>query len=580
MMARQMKEQKMLNSLTSRWVVIFVSILLGIFWLSPNFVKYDKDSIFGKTKITEGLDIQGGLHLVMGVDVESVIQERAIRMVKDLNEQIHNAGMATAVANTAGEKKTTIEVLTGGASNKDAVVKMLNDKYSSQLQIVSETADKLELKYFDAILLEMKKQVVSQAIEVIRNRIDEFGVSEPSITAQGDDRILVQLPGIQDATSAKELINRTARLDFRVVSTEVPADKLDAMIKDAEKKGSYKLGENGLSYSAYVKKLNADLESQLPKNTRVVFEKVDNAANLEAGKRAYLVLTDSHLSGSELEDASVHPDEFGKPEVNFKFTMSGRKLFAELTGRAAGGFISIVLDDVVKSAPRVEKQIDSDSARITLGGVRDYNSALQEATFIATALRAGALPAALEQLEERTVGPSLGGDSVAKAKRASLFGALAVFLFMILYYRVAGLVADIALMLNLLFTFAILTSLGATITLPGIAGLALTVGMAVDANIIIYERIREEYRKGGTLASSLKDGFQHAFPSIFDSNLTTILTCAVLMYYGTGPIRGFAVSLIIGIACSMFTAIFITKVILETLIIKWNLKLFTVEKKV
>lgn len=568
----------MFKSLTSRWLIILAAVALAAVWISPNFVDYGKDSILGKSKMVLGLDIQGGTHLVMGVDVQAVVQERALRLSKDLMEQFKTDGINAKAVAVAGENKTDIDVQVDSASTKDAVLKYIDDRYASTLQVTSSSDTQVLLRYFDAVMIDMKKQVVSQAIEVIRNRIDEFGVSEPSITAQGEDRILVQLPGVQDSVGAKQLINRTAKLDFRVVALEVPQDQLETTIKDAETAGKYTLGAEGMSYSAYIKKLNADIADKLPKNTRVVFEKLESATTLEAGRRPYLVYTDSALNGGLLEDASVRPDEFGKPEVNFKFSVEGRKQFADLTGRAAGGFLAIVLDDVVQSAPSVKEQIDSDSARITLGGMRDYNAALKEATFISTALRAGALPAALEQLEERTVGPSLGSDSINRAQKAAIAGALAVILFMIFYYRAAGLVADIALILNIFFTFALLTTLGATLTLPGIAGIALTIGMAVDANVIIFERIKEELRKGGQVSLALRDGFENAFSSIFDSNLTTVLTCLVLMYYGTGPIRGFAVSLTIGVLCSMFTAVFVSRVILETLIHKFHFKIFAVKK--
>ncbi len=568
-----------MHNLKSRWIIIIVALIVGCIWVSPNFVNYDKDSFFGKNKMILGLDIQGGLHLTMQADVNAVVQEQAIRLVKELEGQFKADNIGYQAIRIIGENKTEIEVLTGGANNKDAITKFMEDRYATRLQIIENNPDRLHLAYFDAVMIEMKKHVVEQSIEVIRNRIDEFGVAEPSITAQGSDRILVQLPGVKDAVRAKELINRTARLDFRVVSSEIAPDKLESMIQGAEKAGTYKLGENNMGYSAYVKRLNEDLEKQLPTHTKIVFEKLDNAANLETGRRSILVMTDSALSGAQLSDASVRADEMGKPEVVFSFSIEGRKLFADLTEKAAGGFLAIVLDDVVKSAPRVERQIDSDSARITLGGTRDFQSAQNEATFIATALRAGSLPAALEQLEERTVGPSLGGDSIHKAKIASLVGSAAVVAFMLIYYGLAGLVATIALGLNVLFTFAILSSLSATLTLPGVAGIALTVGMAVDANIIIYERIKEELRRGVSRVTALKDGFSHAFTSIFDSNTTSILTALVLMYYGTGPVRGFAVSLMIGIAVSLFTAVFVSRTILDTLVLRMNLNILTMKKE-
>jgi preprotein translocase subunit SecD len=570
-----MKGQPMLEKLSTRWIVIVAVLIFGIVWISPNFIKYDPKGYFGKAKMVLGLDIQGGLHLVMGVDVKEVVKEQLAREVKNLQAQMKDTGVKFQSVAVTGADSMNIQIMTGGAENKDAITKFIDDRYGSTLQVVNAAPETIELRYFDAKMIEMEKHVVEQAIEVIRNRIDEFGVSEPNISAEGTDRILVQLPGIQDAARAKELINRTARLDFRVVSSELAPDKLQSLIDDAEKKGNFKLGENKLTYLGYVKKLNEDLAGQLPKDSRIVFEKMENAQSLEAGRRPYLIKTDSLLNGGQLEDASVRPDEYGKPEVVFRFSVEGRKLFADITSKAAGGSIAIVLDDVVKSAPHVEREIDSDTARITLGASRDYNATLNEATFIATALRAGALPAALEPMEERAVGPSLGSDSINKAKNASLISALAVFLFMFIYYRTAGLIADLSLIVNIFLTFAVLTSMGATLTLPGIAGIALTIGMAVDANVIIYERIREERRKGATMAGAVRDGYANAFASIFDANLTTILTCLVLMYYGNGPIRGFAVSLTIGIVTSMFTAIFFSRTVLDTMVTKFNIEILS-----
>ncbi len=602
----------MLEKLSYRWTVVVFILLLGVFWIMPNFIHFSKKSIFGKNRITPGLDIQGGIHLVMGVDVQEVMQARVARMAKNLVAEFKDNGVAYKSLTVTGDDKSVIEIQPTGQQSADAIAKYLKDKYPATLQVVSQTPDKMDVKYFDAVLQKMRKQVVNQAIEVIRNRIDEFGVAEPNISAEGSDRILVQLPGIQDAARAKELINRTARLDFRLVSTAIPTDQLVKMIGDAEKKYNFKLADNEkaqdreqtasattstpkaagkaggaakdggaaavteLHYQAYVNKLNEVLADKLPKGTRIVFEKLENADSMAAGRQPYLVNTDSNLTGAELEDASVRNDEYGRPEVDFRFTLAGRKMFADLTSKAAGGSIAIVLDDVVKSAPHVEREIDSDSARITLGGGRNYDSMFNEARFIALALRAGALPAALEPLEERTVGPSLGSDSIHKAKTASIIGALAVFIWMFLYYRGAGLIADISLILNIFLTFAVLTSMGATLDLPGVAGIALTIGMAVDANVIIYERIKEELRKGASLAGAVRDGYHNAFASIFDANLCTVLTCLVLMYFGTGPIRGFAVTLAIGMVTSMFTAIFFSRTVLDTLVGKFNYNAFTV----
>lgn len=562
----------MIESLKWRWVITLVVLVFGILYTLPNFVTIGEKSILPKKKLTMGLDIQGGIHLVMGVDVKTVVEERTIRMAKNLQSDFkdNNVGNVTA---TPIDNNSKISVSYASKAEADKIRDRISVGYPSMLQVLEDDGKALTISYYDAYVLQMKKDIVEQAIEVIRNRIDEFGVSEPAISAQGTDRILVQLPGLKDAASAKDLINRTAKLNFRVVSTEVPTEKLESLIKGAEEKGKYKLGVGGLSYTEYIKSLNTDLKADLPEGTRLVFEKIEAADSIEDGRRPFLVKTDSNLGGDQLEDASVKPDQYGKPEVAFQFSAEGRKHFAELTEKAAGGFIAIVLDDVVKSAPSVRERIDSDSAVITLGS-SNYDQTLKEAQFIATSLRAGSLPAALTQLEERTVGPSLGGDSIKKGQHATLLACLFVFAFMLLYYRTQGLIADITLAFNLLLTLAGLSALGATLTLPGVAGLALTVGMAVDANIIIYERISEELAKGKNMLAAVKDGFGHAFAAIFDGHVTTLLTCVVLMYFGTGPIRGFAVSLTIGLVISMFTSVFVTRTMTETLVTKfgWNIK--------
>lgn len=559
----------MIQNFKTRWAVVIVTTLLGAMWVLPNLTTLPENWWFSKKKLTMGLDIQGGIHLVLGVDTEAVVKEKTARLIKNLENEFKGENIQFSSLRLADEKTSTIELGYANETDKEAIQKYLDRVYSTTLQILTDTNNKFTLRYYDAYVLETKKQILNQAIEVIRNRIDEFGVAEPSIQAQGTDRILVQLPGIKDAARAKELINRTAHLDFRVISFEIKPEQLEKMIQEAEVAGKYKLGEEGLHYSAYVKRINQDLKSKLPENTGIVFEKLDNANSLEAGRRAYLIKTDSRLSGDNLEDAFVGFDEYGKPQVNFRFNVAGRKLFAEMSGENVGGQIAIVLDDVVKSAPTIEERIDSDSARIRLGSGNNRQTVL-EAQFIATALRAGALPAALEQLEERTVGPTLGAESIAKGQKGALVGASLVLLFMIAWYGVLGLVASIAIILNLMFVFGALSSLGATLTLPGVAGLALTVGMAVDANIIIYERMKEELEKGASQFGAIKDGFGNALSAIVDSNITTILTCVVLMYFGTGPVRGFAVSLAIGIIASMFTAIFVARLIIETVVVKLN----------
>jgi preprotein translocase subunit SecD len=560
----------MKDNLKFRWYVTIAITIVGLLYILPNLTDSSKFSWLPNKKLTMGLDIQGGIHLVMGVDVATVIKERTTRMVKNLQADFTDSKIAFQSVDEVDGEEVTIKI---SSTELDKIKTRLNEGYGTVLQVTEESQGQVTVKFFDAYILQMKKEIVDQAIQVIRNRIDEFGVAEPSITAQGTDRILVQLPGIKDSAGAKDLINRTAKLDFRVVSNEMDPVKLEEAIKSAEEKGNFKLGVGHLGYQEYIKRLNADLKNQLPAMTRIVFEKLENADSLEQGRRAMLVRTDVALNGSELEDAAVRPDEYGKPEVTFQFSVDGRRLFAELTEKAAGGFLAIVLDDVVKSAPSVKERIDSESARITLGSGRDYNATLKEAQFITTSLRAGSLPAGLTQLEERTVGPTMGADAIAKGERATLIACLFVFAFMLAWYKGMGLVADITLAMNLLLTVAGLSAIGATLTLPGVAGLALTVGMAVDANIIIFERIREEFLRTQNTLSAVRKGFDSAFSAIFDSNITTILTCVVLIYFGTGPIRGFAVSLTIGLIVSLFTSVFVARTLMETAAKNFNWKL-------
>jgi preprotein translocase subunit SecD len=571
----------MVENLKMRWAIVVTATLVGGLWMWPNLRPVAENSWLPTKKLTLGLDIQGGLHLVLGVDTESVVKEKTLRMVKNLEAEFKSEQIPISSLRIADDKTHTIEVGYASADEKKKINDYLDRVYSTVLQILSDTDQKFVLRYYDAYVSETRRQIISQAIEVIRNRIDEFGVAEPSIAAQGSDRILVQLPGIKDAARAKDLINRTARLDFRALSKELDQQKIDGLVAEAETAGKFKLGgEGGLTYQAYVKTLNEALKGKLPAGTRVVFEKLDNAVSLEAGRRAYLIKMDSNLSGDNLEDAFVGYDEYGKPQVNFRFNLEGRKLFAEITGANVGNQMAIVLDEVVKSAPNIQERIDSDQARITLGSSTDMQKTLDEAQLIATSLRAGALPAALEQLEERTVGPTLGAESIAKGQKGAAWGAGLVLAFMIFYYGIPGLVASVAILLNLLFTFSALTSLGATLTLPGVAGMALTVGMAVDANIIIFERMREELARGVNQMAAIRDGFGNAMSSILDSNITTILTCVVLVYFGTGPVRGFAVSLSIGIMVSFFTAVFVSRLMLETLVAKFGMTVMKPKKLV
>lgn len=549
---------------------VVVVLLFGVLTLLPNFMEVSDKWFFSKEKIKYGLDIQGGLHLVMGVDVRGVLKEKLDRTGETLKQEM--AKESITVTNFSTEKGADFDTLTlnmAAAADADKATEYVNKNYYFMQQL-DKKENVLTYKFIDTYIFETKKATLEQAIETIRNRIDEFGVAEPSITAQGEDRILVQLPGLKEAQKAKDLINRTARLEFMIVSQSGGGAELQGWIEEAEKAGNYSL--QTMKYSEYVRRINEDLKGKLPPQTVVKFQKAENIEKMELGKIPYLLETSGSLSGDSIKDAFVTPGEFNEPEVALHFNADGSNRFSEITGNNVNRLMAIVLDDVVYSAPNIKQKISGGSARITLGGGRDYNGVFEEAKMIAMALRAGALPARLEELEERTVGPSLGADSIAKGKKAAMIGAALVVIFMIVFYKTFGLISNLALVVNILLLLAVLSALEATLTLPGIAGIALTIGMAVDANVIINERIKEELQRGASFAAAVREGYSKAFTAILDSNLTTAATSLILYYFGTGPVRGFAVTLLIGIATTMFSNVWVSHVIVDFLIGKFKVK--------
>lgn len=373
-----------------------------------------------------------------------------------------------------------------------------------------------------------KNDAVERAIEIVRNRIDEFGVAEPLIQRQGIDQIVVQLPGVTDRERAKDLIGRTALLEFKLVNDK-PQDLVDAAAAKVPEGFDYVKDEEG---------------------------------------RAVLLSKTASLTGQAVKDASVGIDQYGLPAVKLTFNEKGIDAFAKLTGDHINERLAIVLDGKIHSAPAIRTKIDSGEAEITRGG----GFGAEEANDLKIVLRSGALPAPMNIEEERTIGPLLGADSIKTGVKASIIGTLAVFVFMSIYYLFAGLVACSALILNFLFVLACMGYFHATLTLPGIAGIVLTLGMAVDANVLINERIREELKLGKSLFSGIQAGYAKAFSAIFDSNFTTLIAAFFLFQFGTGPIRGFALTLTIGLLASMFTAIFVTRTIFELALTNKNFK--------
>jgi protein-export membrane protein SecD len=387
------------------------------------------------------------------------------------------------------------------------------------------------------------KDAVSRTIEIIRNRIDQFGVTDPVIAKQGDKWIIIQLPGIKNPKAAKDLIGKTALLEFRIVNTCEKAKRVLNLIYD-----------KGIAPAQYRENPSAypDIKAVMPERASV-FESKDSMN--------YYVLDEVLLTGAALTNAKAgFGGEYGRMMVSIEFNKDGGKMFEYITEKNIGRNLAIVLDGVVQSAPLIQARI-SRGERASIEG--SFNS--EEAKVLATVLRAGALPSPVKLIEERTVGPSLGDDSIKKGLMSSLIGVILVFLFMFVYYRFSGLIANVALVLNLIILMAVMVCLKFVLTLPGVAGIALTLAMSVDANVLILERIREELTAGKTARTAVEVAYQKVFWTIFDANFTTLIVAVFLFQFGTGPIKGFAVTLSIGLIVSMFTAVAVTKLIYEFL---------------
>ncbi len=435
------------------------------------------------------------------------------------------------------------------------------------------------------------QDAVAQAQEVIRNRVDQFGVAEPTIQRQGDNRIIIELPGVQDVQRAKDLVGQTALLEFQLLEPTEDRTRLIQRIdqvlaprEESEEEEDLLLsstaesaplssmlsttGEN-LAVSGRdlqrVKNLINTPEAQelTPADVEFLFSSKPAGAEGNEFYFLYLVRKKPEMTGHMIQDAFVSIGQvveyMGQPIVNFSTTDEGVRLFSRITGSHVGERMAIVLDESVYSAPVIQNKISEGRGIITGSGTQE------EAKDLAIVLRAGALPAEVEIIEDRTVGPSLGRDSIEQGKTAAIYSMVLIAIFMILYYRTAGLIADFALLLNMLFIMAVLAGFHATLTLPGIAGIILTIGMAVDANVLIFERIREELRSGKTIRAAIDSGYSNALSAIIDANVTTFLVGIVLYQFGTGPIRGFALTLCIGIISSLFTAFFVTRTIFDLL---------------
>jgi len=549
------------------FLMCFFVVLSGIY-VYPTLGNLDLETTKFpfKQKINLGLDLQGGLYLVLGVDFNKVYKDVVDRQASSMRDRLKEKGINVTSVKTlregfpADDPRIAVDF---DASQRENLYQILKKEFWT-LRLAGETPGHFEVGLSHDYRNDVRERTLNQSIEVIRNRIDEFGVSEPSITSQGTDRVVVELPGVREIDRAKDLIGRTAKLEFKIVDDKTMSPgQLNALIADIEKQNhlSYK---DGQKFSDYVRQVNVFAKGKIPADDEIAFERPKAGMDQNDSARIpYLLHSKTEVTGDDLQDASVQIDpENRRPNVGFSLNPRGATLFDKVTSENIGHRLAIVLDNIVHSAPVIQSRIGGGKGQITLGR-GDGDAMMKEAKDLAIVLRAGALPAQLDFLEQRVVGPSLGQDSIHKGAMASLIGSLVVFLFVAIYYRVSGVIAVISLVLNVLFVLACLVGLEATLTLPGIAGIALTVGIAVDSNVVIYERIREELRHGKRPGSAVEAGFQKAFRTILDANVTNAAAGIVLLLYGTGPIKGFAITLLIGIVTTLFTAVFVCRLIFD-----------------
>ncbi len=475
-----------------------------------------KYSFLPKGTVKLGLDLQGGSHLLLKIDFDHFLKEHFESILDDVRRSFRTEKIGylnLAVKNTQ-DKKAYIGLTLRDASQKEMALEQLK-KISRDFD-VEENAGNLKISYSDDALEKLRRDVLEKSIEIVRRRVDETGTREPLIQMQGDERILLQVPGLQNPEELKKLLGKTAKMTFHLMNENDP-------------------------YA---------MSTTYPGSDEILLS--DSKAD---SKQKYLVKKKVELSGEMLVDSQPTYDQ-AQPVVSFRFNNLGGKKFAQITSENVGKPFAVVLDGKVITAPRINSSILGGSGIIT------GNFTAPEATELALLLRSGALPAPLTVVEERTVGPSLGQDSIDAGKIATAVGFTLITICMIIVYRLFGLFANVALVVNIFIIIAVLSLFGATLTMPGIAGLVLTMGMAVDANVLIFERIKEELRNGKSAIASVDAGFNRAFTTILDSNLTTLIAAFLLFTYGSGTVKGFAVTLTVGILSSMFTAITLTKLII------------------
>lgn len=534
-----------LKNLLQKLIIVLVIIIAAIVYILPTAdmkLNDKKDAeLWPHKKINLGLDLQGGMHLVLEVDTDKAVESTVENTLQELRSYLKEEGSGRVRIERVENTKISVKI----SDQKDIEIfdKVL-DRDFPNLRLLSRANDSegnlnVMMDIPDDEAERIKKMAAAQALETIRNRVDQFGVTEPDIRRQGEKRLLIQLPGIKDTERAKDLIGKTAQLEFKLLD-EV-TDPLEA--------------EKG----------------KLPPASELLYQVREDPDTRRVSRTPFVVQKRSLLTGAYLTDAKVEIDsQYNEPYVSIKFDKKGARIFEKITEENVKKRLAIVLDDRVYSAPVIQEKIGGGEARIT-GSFTD-----EEARDLAIVLRAGALPAPVNILEERTVGPSLGWDSIRKGLVSMCVGFALVVVFMVVYYNLSGVIADAALFLNILLIAGGLAGFQATLTLPGIAGIILTIGMAVDANVLIFERIREETALGKTPQAAVKAGYERASLTILDANVTTLIAALVLFQFGTGPVKGFAVTLSLGVISSVFTALFVTRLIFDYLLMSRKMKTLSI----
>lgn len=565
------------------YIILSVAVL-SLYLLIPTFGQFKEKTedlaaqelpapwyykFFPSKQVNLGLDLKGGIYLELEVRIQEALENRLDLLASEITRQMDDKKIA--IKTSREDKPLRLVIETTSPTDLSAVQALVKEYYrgdlveaelsktelsGTELSATGMSATNLKLQMTDSFQENIRELTLQQAVETIRNRIDRYGVSEPSIHRLGGDKVSVELPGIKNPDRAIEMIKKAGRLEFKLVDKSVPAAQLQLWVAQARKDHNLK---DDFSIDT-VDRLNALLEKFLPKGDEVAFQlAVDPVSKKTVGGSPFLLKKKVEISGDMLSNAQVNVDpNRNKPYVSLSLNNTGARLFQKVTGDNVNEQLAILLDGNVMSAPVIQTEIAGGEAQITMGS-GSYADILKEAQDLTLVLREGALPARLQELTKTVIGPSLGAASIKQGIRVTLIGGLIVIFFMLAYYKKAGLFANISLALNMILILALLTLFGGTLTLPGIAALVLTIGMAVDANVIIFERIRDELRDGQDQKVAVELGYKNAMSAVVDSNLTTLLAGIVLYQFGTGPIRGFAVTLMIGILTTMFTAIYVTR---------------------